>query len=113
MPLKDKIEECLPNPDPVARPDYTEMEVQALRAVWRGEATQRQQRAAIDFVIRAAGTHDTSFRPQSPYLTAFAEGKRHVGTTVIFMLKSAETHTDPDKIAARKAGDANDRRDNR
>ena len=99
--LRDSIAECLPHKDPLERPDYTEAEVQAVRACYSGTATERQQRLALDFMIRAFGTHDISMRPGDPYLTAFAEGKRFAGTTLVWMLKSAVTKTDPDKIAVR------------
>ncbi len=112
--LRKKIEECLPHSDPLERPDYTEAEVQAVRAVHRGEATARQQRMALDFLVRAFGTHDISFRPNDSHLTSFAEGKRFAGTTIIWAIKQAPTKTDPDKISIRKVGDdPNDRPDNR
>lgn len=101
--IRTSIEECLPHKDPLERPDYTEAEVQAIRAVHRGEATERQQRLAFDYLIRAAGTHDTSYRPGDPHATAFAEGKRWVGMTLIWMLRSAPARTDNDKIAARSS----------
>ena len=103
--IRDTIPECLPNPDPLARPDYTEAEIQALRALLSGTATADQQKLALDWAVRAAGTHDTSFRPGDSYLTAFAEGRRHFGTTLVWMLKSAPTKTDPDKIATRNIGE--------
>lgn len=85
-----------------------------MRAVFRGEADARQQRMALDFMVRAFGTHDTSFRPGDPYLTAFAEGRRHAGTTIIWMINAAPTRTDPDKISTRKLEDNPDGRpDNR
>jgi len=99
--LRDSITECVPNKDPLARPDYTEAECQALRAMWRGEADARQQKLALEYMIRACGTHDISYRPRDEQGTAFAEGKRFVGTTLVWMLKAAETRTDPDKIAVR------------
>ena len=112
--IQEKIEDCVPHKDPLQRPDYTEQEVQAIRAVWNGKGTERQQRVALDFIMRAAGTHDISFRPSGEHLTAFAEGKRFVGTTVVWMLKSAPSKTDPDKIAARHIEDDPDARpDNR
>jgi len=100
--LREKIEECLPHKDPLERPDYIEAEVQALRAVHRGDANDRQQRMVLDFLMRAFGTHDISFRPAGEHLTAFAEGKRFCGTTIVWMLKAAPVRTDPDKIATRK-----------
>ena len=101
-PLKDSLEECVPRKDPLARPFYIEAEVQALRAVHRGEADDRQQRMCLDFLMRVYGTHDTSHRPGDPYATAFAEGKRFAGTTLVWMLKAAPVRTDPDKTATRK-----------
>lgn len=103
--IRDKIQECLPHPNATAHPDYTVAEVQALRALFSRSATQRQQRLALDYIIRSAGTHDQSFRPGDSHLTAFAEGKRFVGTNLIWMLKSAPTKTDPDKISARSTGE--------
>jgi hypothetical protein len=102
MALKELIEECRLHKDPLERPDYIEAEIQAVRAVHRGEADARQQRMALDFLLRAYGTHDTSFRPGDAYATAFAEGKRFAGTTLVWMLKAAPVRTDPDKTATRK-----------
>lgn len=68
--IKESIAECKPRKDPLARPYYTEAEIQALRAVWAGQAGERQQKLAMEYMIRAFGTHDTSFRPGDPYLTA-------------------------------------------
>ena len=99
--IRESVAECLPNPNPLARPDYTEAEISAVRAVWAGVANPRQQKMAIEYMLRAFGTHDTSYRPGDPYLTAFAEGRRHAGTTLIWMLKAAPTRIDPDKVSAR------------
>jgi len=99
--IRASIEECLPHKDPLERPDYTEAEIQALRAVHRGEADARQQRLAMDYMVRAAGTYDTSYRPGDTHATALAEGKRLVGTTLIWMLRSAPARTNKDKIAVR------------
>lgn len=104
MSLVDTREQILPKKDPLERPDYTEADVHAVRALQRGEATPDQQIRALEWMILAFGTHDTSFRPGDPYLTAFAEGRRSAGTTLVWMLKSAPSRTDPDKIATRKIG---------
>ena len=103
--IRNTLEECLPSPDPTEHPDYTEAEVQALRRLYDGTADARQQRLALDYLIRACGTHDRSFRPESDRLTTFAEGKRFMGTNLIWMLKTAQTKTDPDKISARSIGE--------
>ena len=112
--LKPKISQCVPHKDPLARPDYTEAEVQAVRALYRGEADGRQQKMALEYMLRAFGTHDTSYRPGDAHATAFAEGRRHAGTPLVWMLFDAPTRTDPDKIATRKVeDDPNARPDNR
>jgi hypothetical protein len=101
--IRTKIEECLPHKDPLERPDYTEAEISALRAVQRGEGDARQQRLLCDYLIRAAGTHDISYRPGDSTATAFAEGKRWVGNTFIWMLRVAPTRMDPDKVAVQRS----------
>ena len=101
MTIRSSIEECLPHKDPLARPDYTEAEIQAVRAWQRGEADARQQRLSFDCLLRIFGTHDTSYRPGDTHATAYAEGRRSAGTTLIWMIKVAPTRTDKDKIAAR------------
>ena len=103
--LRDHDEPLQPNPDPLERPDYHEADVQAIRACYNHAASGEQQRRALDWMIWAFGTHDTSYRPQSDRATAFAEGRRHAGTTLVWMIKSAPTRTDPDKIATRNIKD--------
>ena len=103
--IQEKIEDCRLHKDPIERPDYTEAEVQSIRACWRGEANERQQKMTIECLLRVFGTHDTSYRPGDPHATAFAEGKRYAGTTLVWMLKAAPTRTDPDKIAIRNLDD--------
>lgn len=100
--IQDSIADCMPHKDPLERPDYTEAEVQSLRAMLNGEANARQQVMALDYMIRACGTHDQPYRPGDPQATAFAAGKQFCGQTLVWMLKSAQTRTDPDKIAIRK-----------
>ena len=105
MALREKLEECLPHKNPLETPDYTEFEVQAIRALYRGDATTHQQRMVCEWIMRASGKDDVSMRPENPYLTAFAEGKRFIGSTFVWMLKVAESRTDPDKIAVRTIGE--------
>jgi hypothetical protein len=114
LTIRDKISECLPHKDPLTPPDYTEAEVQSLRAVHGGTASSRQQRMSLDFLMRAFATYDTSFRPENAHLTSFCEGKRWCGTLIVHMLHQATTKTDPDKIAIRKLEvDPDARPDNR
>jgi len=112
--IRDKIEECELYINPQKTPDYTEAEVQALRAVYDGKGTERQQRVFCEWLMRVCGKDDEMLRAGSPDLTAFACGKRFIATTFVWMLKSAPTRTDPDKIAARTVEDDPDgRTDNR
>jgi hypothetical protein len=103
--IRETVAECLPHKNPLVRPDYTEFEVQSVRALARGKASERQQIAALEYMMRAFGTHDISYRPNDPHGSAFAEGKRFAGTTLVWMLKSAPTRTDPDKTATREMDD--------
>jgi hypothetical protein len=73
----------------------------ALQALQQGEASPEQQRRALDWVIKiACGTYNTSFYPGQPDASAFAEGRRFVGTEIVKLLivvpraftKEAHTH---------------------
>ena len=101
--LVDSDAEKGPKPNPHQRPDYVEADVQAIRAVMRGDATAFQQKRAMDFIINeVAGTYDMSYRPGDTHAAAFAEGKRFVGHSLVWFLKAAPTKTDDDKIAVRR-----------
>ena len=56
----------------------------AIQALVDGRADSHQQKRAIDWIIKiAAGTYDQSYRPDSDRDTAFAEGRRFVGLTIV------------------------------
>lgn len=58
----------------------------AIQALQRGDATADQQRDALKYIVNVlAGTYDGSFRPgpDGDRVTAFAEGRRHVGTQIV------------------------------
>jgi len=58
----------------------------AIQALQRGDATKDQQQRALKFIVNTlAATYDGSFRPgpDGDRVTAFAEGKRHVGTQIV------------------------------
>ena len=58
----------------------------AIQALQRGDATPDQQKRALTFIVNVlAGTYDGSFRPgpDGERVTAFAEGKRHVGLQIV------------------------------
>lgn len=95
--------------DPREKPDYIEADVQALRAVNGGHATPEQQTRAMRWMISAFGTYDTSFRrggPEADRDTNFAEGRRHAGQILVYMLKYAPAKTNRDKIAVRVFGES-------
>jgi hypothetical protein len=103
MLVKEESEKT-PKIDPLERPDYLEADVQALRAVAVGRASDAQQQRALDYVIRViCGTYDMPFRPGAPDLTAFAAGKQWAGQTIVWLLKNAPTKTSPEEIASRRA----------
>ena len=102
--IRRSVDECTPHEDPTWRPDYTEAEVQGIRRLFEGTADARQQRLVFDYWLRACGKDDRSFRRGGPAAARdgdFAEGKKFMGENLIWMLKSAPTKTDPDKISTR------------
>jgi hypothetical protein len=59
----------------------------ALQALQRGDASPDQQKRALDWVVKtAAQTYNTSFFPGMADATAFAEGRRFVGTMIVELL---------------------------
>lgn len=63
-------------------------DVGAIQALNRGDATPEQQQRALRYIVEtAAGTYDLSYRPDSERDTAFAEGRRFVGLTVVKLTK--------------------------
>ena len=76
---------------------YDDPDTYAIKAVARGEATDIQQRRALNWIIQTlCGTYDLSYRPDSDRDTAFAEGKRHVGMQIVKLinLKPAQRGND-------------------
>lgn len=66
---------------------YEVYDVDAIRAVARGEADPHQQKRALDWIINtAAGAYELSFRSDGQggeRETAFAEGRRFVGMQIV------------------------------
>lgn len=77
--------------DILAVPDFDAADSAAIRALTEGKATADQQRRALDWIIYfAAATYDVSFRPDAlggDRATAFAEGRRFVGNSIILLTK--------------------------
>jgi len=59
----------------------------AINAMNEGTATPIQQKLAMDAIIAISGYYDLSYRPDSDRDTAFAEGKRFVGATLVKITK--------------------------
>ena len=60
----------------------------AVRACIAGTATDGQQKAAMEWIIRQASrAYDLSYRPQDAIAMAFAEGRRFVGLQIIEILQ--------------------------
>src|SRR3546814_12923992 len=78
-------------PDPHAPwlpPSYEPPDVGAIQALARGDASEDQQRRALRNIVETlAGTYDLSYRPDSTHDTAFAEGRRFVGLTLVKLTK--------------------------
>lgn len=70
--------------------NYEIADVAAIQAVMRGDASDIQQKRAIDWIIRvAARTHDMAYfdGPDGERATAFACGKQYVGKTILKLSK--------------------------
>ena len=76
--------------------DYDPAEVGAIQALERGDCDEHQQKRALQFIIeKACATYDQSYNGD-PYDTAFAEGRRFAGNTIVKMLK-----LDPSKVRSK------------
>ncbi len=73
---------------PHFRCDWDIPTASAIQALIRGEATSEQQRSAMNWLInQACGTYNTSFSELGDSATAFAEGRRFVGTNIVKLSK--------------------------
>lgn len=78
--MKDKPVTGQTNLAPPWQPASVEpMDIQAIRAIARGEATKDQQVRFTGWLKRASAVEEMSYRPASERDSAFAEGKRFVG----------------------------------
>ena len=58
----------------------------ALQALAKGIANEGQQKRAIDWIIRSAGTYDATFYVGQHDASDFAQGSRHVGLQIVKLL---------------------------
>lgn len=78
---------------------YEAADVTAVQLMERGECTPELQKRFFNWLINGVcATYDQSFR-EDPYNTAFAEGRRFCGNTVVKMLK-----VDPAKVRSKENG---------
>lgn len=55
-------------------------DIAAVKAINRGDADPDQQKRAFDWIIKQlCAVQATTFQPDNPHATAFAEGRRYVG----------------------------------
>jgi len=74
----------VPRPEPWKPTEWQPEDAHAVQAVMQGRASEEQQRRAMRFLVhQICGTYDLSYRPSSDRDTAFAEGKRYVGLTLV------------------------------
>jgi hypothetical protein len=69
-------------------PKYELADIAAIQAVNLGTANGAQQKRALDWIVKeACKVYDQSYRPgiDGERDTAFAEGKRFVGTQIILL----------------------------
>lgn len=69
-------------------PPYEAADITAIQAVAAGDADREQQQRAFKWIIEvAAQTYGLSYRPESERDTAFAEGRRMVGLSMVKLLR--------------------------
>lgn len=101
MPQIKNGAEHRPRVNPKDRPDYTEAEIQAIRAWHRCVATPEQQKLSFDYVLTGiSNMYDIMYRKDSS-LMLLAIGQGLVGQHIVNMIYRAETKTDDDKISSR------------
>jgi len=80
--------------NPMDRPEYSEADIQALRAVARGTATADQQIRMFDYMVNhICDTYGQHWRVD-PHMTNLCLGQALPGQHMIFMLKHAPVTTD-------------------
>jgi hypothetical protein len=71
-------------PDPFACRELEVDEHTALRALYKGEATEHQQRLALGVIVNVfCRTHDLAYQPGSFDGTAFVNGRAYVGAKIL------------------------------
>jgi hypothetical protein len=72
-------------------PEINNLEMNAVKACWAGEASASQQRMALDVTINKLSMADLmSYQPGSFDQTAFLSGREFVGKAIRRILKSQQ-----------------------
>ena len=90
MPPAPKKKQVQLKREPWDFPDFSERDVRLIQALAQGTATPEMQRDALKWIVEiGAATYDMSYRPgdNGRRDSDFAEGKRHVGNTLVRMTK--------------------------
>lgn len=73
-----------PKSNPLAPATYEDLDVEAIKAVAAGNASEGQQKRAIGWIVhKAAMTHDEPFVPGQPDVTAHLTGRMNVGRQIL------------------------------
>ena len=76
------------SPPPFLRCEWDLPTAAAVQALSAGTATPEQQKDFLNWLVnQACATYDISFQLEGDRETAFAEGRRFVGTQVVKLLK--------------------------
>lgn len=67
--------------------DYDELDVAALKALARGDASEAQQKRALRFILFVSGVREMPRVTEKDRLDAFNEGRRFVGWVVAKLIE--------------------------
>jgi hypothetical protein len=68
--------------------DYEAADATAIQQLEQGTANPDMQKRALEWIIcLVCATYDMSYRPKDTHETAFHEGRRYCGNTIVKMLK--------------------------
>ena len=74
---------------PMQLPETSTREVRALKAMATGEASNEQQLLVYSYIVKKmCNIGGLSYHESSPTLTAFNEGKRHVGLSLLNLVET-------------------------
>ncbi|QND67646.1 hypothetical protein HB777_29390 [Mesorhizobium loti] len=75
--------------NPMAPADYDDLDVEAVKAVAAGNASEGQQKRAMAWIVhKAAMTHDEPFVPGQPDVTARLTGRMSVGRQILKLVNT-------------------------